>query len=61
MKATIINKVDKANGHVKKSPVLFRKIISGVSITRNNKIYSMSGAMVHQPDREEFEFALRKT
>lgn len=53
-------KTKAANSQLKKSPVLFRKIISGVSITRDNKIYSMSGAMVHQPDREEIEYAFRK-
>jgi hypothetical protein len=60
MKTNHLNNSKKANSHVKKSPVLFRKIISGVSVTRSNKIYSMSGALVHQPDREEFEYVLRK-
>lgn len=53
-------KLKKANSDVKKSPVLFRKIISGVSITRSNKLYTMSGAIVHQPDADEMEYVMRK-
>ena len=35
-----------------KNPVLFRKMILGISSDQTNKLYSASAAMVHHPDRD---------
>lgn len=40
-----------------KSPVLFRKIIAGISSGKQNKLYSASAAMVHHPDTDNNRYA----
>ena len=39
---------NKPNNADKKNPVLFRKIISGISSAQSNKIYTMSGQVLQE-------------